>query len=73
MDHFCLRIDPFDVTALRRRFGRHGIDLGPLHEHNFGAEGYGPAFYLKDPEGNAIELKGPAAAQEPATISPSPS
>ncbi len=58
MDHVCLRIDPFDEPALRAHFLRHGIDAGPVH-HNFGAEGYGPALYLKDPEGNSVELKGP--------------
>lgn len=59
MDHFCLRIEPFDAESLRAHFSQFGIDLGPIH-HNFGAEGYGSAVYLKDPEGNAIELKGPA-------------
>jgi catechol 2,3-dioxygenase-like lactoylglutathione lyase family enzyme len=60
MDHVCLRVEPFDITALRHHFQRHGIDIGPVHDHNFGAEGYGPAVYLKDPEGNSIELKGPS-------------
>ena len=58
MDHLCLRIDPFDEKVIRAHFRHHGIDLGPVH-HNYGAEGYGPAFYLKDPEGNSVELKGP--------------
>jgi len=58
MDHVCLRIEPFDPECLRIHFSRYGIDIGPIH-HNFGAEGYGFAVYLKDPEGNAIELKGP--------------
>jgi catechol 2,3-dioxygenase-like lactoylglutathione lyase family enzyme len=58
MDHVCLRIEPFDEQTLRAHFLRHGIDVGALH-HNFGAEGYGPAFYLEDPEGNSVELKGP--------------
>ncbi|KEF41993.1 MAG: lactoylglutathione lyase [Cyanobium sp. CACIAM 14] len=58
MDHVCLRIEPFDEKALRVHFLGHGIDVGPLH-HTFGAEGVGPAFYLEDPEGNSVELKGP--------------
>jgi catechol 2,3-dioxygenase-like lactoylglutathione lyase family enzyme len=58
MDHVCLRLDPFDEQTLRAHFLSHGIDVGTLH-HNFGAEGYGPAFYLEDPEGNSVELKGP--------------
>jgi len=59
LDHFCLRIEPFDPESLRAHFSQFGIDIGPIH-HNFGAEGFGSAVYLKDPEGNAIELKGPA-------------
>lgn len=59
VDHICLRIEPFDPEDLRVHFLNHGIDLGAVH-HNFGAEGYGSAVYLKDPEGNSIELKGPS-------------
>jgi glyoxylase I family protein len=58
MDHFCLRIDAFDEHALRAHFRAAGIELGEVH-NNFGAEGDGPSFYLNDPEGNTIELKGP--------------
>jgi glyoxylase I family protein len=25
----------------------------------YGAEGYGPSIYIRDPEGNTVELKGP--------------
>lgn len=59
LDHFCLRIEPFDYEALRARFAPFGIELQPLGER-FGAEGDGPSVYLEDPEGNTIELKGAA-------------
>jgi catechol 2,3-dioxygenase-like lactoylglutathione lyase family enzyme len=59
MDHFCLRIDAFDEQTLRTRFKALGIELGAV-QTNYGAEGDGPSFYLSDPEGNTIELKGPA-------------
>jgi len=59
-DHFCLRIDPFDESALRERFRSHGVELSEVHD-NYGAEGTGPSVYLQDPEGNVIELKGPPA------------
>jgi glyoxylase I family protein len=59
MDHLCLRIDTFDEPALRAHFRGAGIELGEVHD-NFGADGDGPSFYLSDPEGNTIELKGPA-------------
>jgi len=59
-DHFCLRIDPFDEPTLRARFGAHRIELSVVQD-NYGAEGTGPSVYLRDPEGNVIELKGPSA------------
>jgi len=59
LDHFCLRIEPFNIEELRHHLKEHGIDAGELHT-NFGAEGNGPSIYIKDPEGNVIELKGPS-------------
>jgi catechol 2,3-dioxygenase-like lactoylglutathione lyase family enzyme len=59
LDHVCLRVEPFDEAALRAHLLLQGIEAGPLH-HTFGAEGVGPALYLQDPEGNSIEIKGPA-------------
>jgi glutathione S-transferase/catechol 2,3-dioxygenase-like lactoylglutathione lyase family enzyme len=58
LDHFCLRIDPFDEAAIRARLRSHGIEAGPLATRN-GAEGDGPSLYLDDPDGNVVELKGP--------------
>lgn len=58
MDHFCVRVDPFDEPAIRRHLNRHGIEAGPT-ESRYGAEGSGPSIYLQDPEGNTVELKGP--------------
>jgi catechol 2,3-dioxygenase-like lactoylglutathione lyase family enzyme len=61
VDHLCLRIDPFDETALRAHLARFGIaPMGPA-EINFGAEGDGLSLYFQDPDGNTIELKGPAS------------
>jgi len=59
MDHLCLRVEPFDEAALRRRFAAHGVTLSEVHD-NYGAEGQGPSVYLQDPEGNVVELKGPS-------------
>lgn len=58
MDHFCIRVDPFDEPAIRRHLAAHGVEAGPT-ETRYGAEGSGPSIYLKDPEGNVVELKGP--------------
>ncbi len=58
MDHFCVRVDPFDETAIRRHLESHGIKADPT-ETRYGAEGNGPSIYLQDPDGNTVELKGP--------------
>ena len=61
LDHFCLRVDPFDEAAIRSHLAAHGVQAGPT-EARYGAEGSGPSIYLEDPEGNVVELKGPPAA-----------
>ncbi|VTU23090.1 VOC family protein [Variovorax sp. RA8] len=58
LDHFCLRVDPFDEAAIRSHLAAHGVQAGPT-EARYGAEGSGPSIYLRDPEGNVVELKGP--------------
>lgn len=60
LDHFCLRVEPFDEAAIRAQLRAHGVSAGPL-ETRYGAGGEGPSLYVDDPEGNVIELKGPAA------------
>jgi catechol 2,3-dioxygenase-like lactoylglutathione lyase family enzyme len=61
MDHFALRIEPFDPPSLRAHLAAHGIDPGEVVQR-YGAEGDGPSVYITDPDGNTIELKGPAGA-----------
>jgi len=60
LDHFCLRVEPFDAAAIHARLAAHGIAAGPV-EQRYGAEGDGPSIYVSDPEGNVVELKGPPA------------
>lgn len=60
LDHFALAVRPFDEPAIRAHLAAHGVkidDEGP----RYGAEGDGPSIYIKDPEGNTVELKGPRA------------
>jgi glyoxylase I family protein len=59
MDHLCFRVSPFDREALAAHLAPLGVALGETVER-FGAEGTGPSAYFNDPEGNQIELKGPA-------------
>src|SRR5436305_1766312 len=58
LDHVCFRVEPFDPVAIRRTLEAAGIEAGPV-EQRYGAEGSGPSIYLRDPEGNVVELKGP--------------
>ena len=58
LDHFCLRVEPFDEAEIRRHLEAHGIGAGALAPR-YGAEGEGPSLYVSDPEGNVVELKGP--------------
>ena len=58
LDHFALAIEPFDRNALGEHFAAHRVEIleeGP----RYGAEGEGPSVYIRDPEGNVVELKGP--------------
>lgn len=60
LDHFALAIRPFDEAAIRAHLAAHGVEIddeGP----RYGADGEGPSIYIRDPEGNTVELKGPSA------------
>ena len=59
MDHFALRIETFDEAALGAHLESHGVEVGETVER-YGAEGTGPSVYIRDPDGNTVELKGPA-------------
>lgn len=58
LDHFCLRVEPFDADAIIAHLRAHGANPAPVASR-YGAEGQGPSIYVADPEGNVVELKGP--------------
>lgn len=60
MDHVCLLLDPFDDEAIATHLRAHGIEPG-APAMRYGATGRGPSYYIDDPEGNTVELKGPRA------------
>ena len=60
LDHFCFRVEHFDADAIRAHLAGYGVAAGAL-ETRYGAEGQGPSIYLRDVEGNAVELKGAPA------------
>jgi glyoxylase I family protein len=57
MDHFCLRVEPFDEGDIRQHLENHGVEAGET-AIRYGADGVDPSIYVADPEGNVIELKG---------------
>lgn len=61
MDHFALALAEFDPEALAETLRAAGIEPGDVAER-YGAEGTGPSMYLRDPDGNVVELKGPATS-----------
>lgn len=58
LDHFALRIAPFDEGKIRAHLGAHGVEVVESGQR-YGAEGTGPSVYILDPDGNTVELKGP--------------
>lgn len=63
LDHVCLRIEPWDEDALMAHLRGHGIEPEKA-ARRYGADGYGLSIYIEDPEGNTVELKGPAEVAE---------
>ena len=60
LDHFALQVRPFDEVAIRAHLAAHGVAIveeGP----RYGSDGDGFSLYVRDPEGNTVELKGPSS------------
>jgi glyoxylase I family protein len=63
MDHLCLRVEDFHLESLVAHLQAYGVAASDVYQ-NYGAEGYGASIYIKDPEGNTIEFKGPANGED---------
>ncbi len=59
VDHVCIATSPFDHEALRAHLRVNDIEIEREALHG-GARGMGDSFYIRDPFGNKIEIKGPA-------------
>ncbi|HWA91665.1 MAG TPA: VOC family protein [Rhizomicrobium sp.] len=59
MDHFAIQVAPFDEASIRAHLDAHGIVI-VASGRRYGADGSGPSIYVQDPDGNTVELKGPA-------------
>ena len=58
MDHVALATGPWDPETLRAHLAAHDVEI--VEEGiRYGAAGDGLSFYVRDPSGNTIELKGP--------------
>ncbi len=60
MDHLCLQLSAWDPDAIQKHLRENNVDFGEIAVR-YGALGDGPSLYLRDPEGNTVELKGSAA------------
>lgn len=54
VDHFCLVVEPCDLEAVAAS-GRFTVVDGP--DKRYGARGDGLSLYVKDPDGNTVELR----------------
>jgi catechol 2,3-dioxygenase-like lactoylglutathione lyase family enzyme len=57
LEHFCLTLTPFDEAALIEWLAARGIKA-QAPASRYGAQGEGRSFYIDDPDGNHVELKG---------------
>jgi len=62
MDHVAIAIRPFDRAAIGAHLAAHNIEIEGEAEDNYGATGECPALYIRDPDGNMVELMGPGRA-----------
>ena len=58
MDHVCIATGTWNEAAMRAHLAARGIEIVEEGIRS-GARGDGLSFYVRDPSGNLIELKGP--------------
>ena len=56
LDHFALQVAPFDEAAIRAHLAAHGVEIVEEGQR-YGAAGTGLSLYVRDPDGNTVELK----------------
>ncbi|HLW69131.1 MAG TPA: VOC family protein [Candidatus Binataceae bacterium] len=65
VDHFCLGVVTDDLAKTASHLRALGVEVLGEPEIRYGARGLGRSIYIRDPEGNVIELK-----QMPAGLNP---
>ena len=56
VDHFCLQIRSVPEQDIIKYLKKSGIEVGEFASR-YGAQGEGNSIYIKDPEGNGVELR----------------
>jgi catechol 2,3-dioxygenase-like lactoylglutathione lyase family enzyme len=56
VDHVCLVVEPTDLDALARSGRFDVVGDGPI-DGLFGARGLATSLYIRDPDGNTVELR----------------
>ena len=57
VDHVCLGIEATDMSAVARHLKECSVEVMGEPATRYGARGMGLSIYVRDPEGNVIELK----------------
>ncbi len=56
VDHFCLQLMPISEADIRAHLQASGVEVGEFDDR-YGAQGMGRSLYVRDPEGNTVELR----------------
>lgn len=56
IDHFCLRVSPFNCDDIIERFKKSSVRYEEP-DYRYGASGFGASIYFYDIENNKVELK----------------
>jgi glyoxylase I family protein len=57
VDHVCLGIDAADLSEVARFLKDNAVEVMGEPATRYGARGMGLSIYVRDPEGNVLELK----------------
>jgi glyoxylase I family protein len=57
VDHICLRLKDYDPVAVMAHLDAHGVAY-EAPASRYGAGGEAASIYLRDPDGNGLELRG---------------
>jgi glyoxylase I family protein len=57
VDHFCLGLETDDLNVTASYLAAQGVEIIGDPAFRYGARGHGLSIYIRDPEGNVVELK----------------